>query len=263
MSDRNFSRRRRGGMRFRPSGGLGHGQHRPDREATQARAEAVGGSPTDEKVYDNRHRQEIERAENQAAGLPPEGVPAETKDSSPAAKKDFREPNFETPEHVEEQKPFAPVPIQERPKGIVESLRSAANNLVKRVQRLIKPVKKIHKEVVINAESLETRVAVSEEGKLEEFTIERTSEERLVGSIFKGKVRNLEDGLKAAFVDIGFEKNAFLHYWDIVPSSFDSGVEIVEREGKRREKPKITQKDIPRVYPPGSDIIVQVTDRKS
>src|SRR4029077_14625821 len=48
-------------------------------------------------------------------------------------------------------------------------------------------------------------------------------------------------------------------YWEIVPSSFDSGVGIVEREGRRRDKPKITQKDIPRVYPPGSDIIVQVT----
>ena len=75
-----------------------------------------------------------------------------------------------------------------------------------------------------------------EDGKLEEFTIERTTEERLVGSIFKGKVRNLEDGLKAAFVDIGFEKNAFLHYWDIVPSNFDSGVEIVEREGNAAAK---------------------------
>ncbi|MBI3191640.1 MAG: Rne/Rng family ribonuclease, partial [Pedosphaera parvula] len=79
------------------------------------------------------------------------------------------------------------------------------------------------------------------------------------GSIFKGKVRNLEDGLKAAFVDIGFEKNAFLHYWDIVPSNLDSGVEVVERETKRRDRPRITQKDIPRLYPPGSDIIVQVT----
>src|SRR4029434_5262023 len=108
-------------------------------------------------------------------------------------------------------------------------------------------------------ESLEIRVAVLEEGKLEEFNIERTTEERLVGSIFKGKVRNLEDGLKAAFVDIGFEKNAFLHYWDIVPSSFDSSVEIVEREGRRRDKPRITQKDIPRLYSPGSDIVVQVT----
>ncbi len=98
-----------------------------------------------------------------------------------------------------------------------------------------------------------------EEGKLEEFTIERTTEERLVGSIFKGKVRNLEDGLKAAFVDIGFEKNAFLHYWDIVPNAFDSGVEIVERGDRKRDRPRITQKDIPRLYPPGSDIIVQVT----
>src|SRR5204863_3663051 len=112
--------------------------------------------------------------------------------------------------------------------------------VIKKVQKLIRPVKKTHKEVIINAEPLETRLALTEEGRLEEFTIERTSEERLVGSIFKGKVRNLEDGLKAAFVDIGFEKNAFLHYWDIVPSSFDSGVEVVEREGSRkRERPKI------------------------
>jgi len=72
-------------------------------------------------------------------------------------------------------------------------------------------------------------------------------------------VRNLEDGLKAAFVDIGFEKNAFLHYWDIVPNAFDSSVEIVERGERRRDKPRITQRDIPRLYPPGSEIIVQVT----
>jgi ribonuclease G len=258
MSERNFSRRRRG-MRFRPSGGLGHGQQRQDREATQARAEAVGGPPTQEKVYEHRHAHEIERAENIAAGLPPEGTPVEPSQPAVPAKKDFREPHLGTPAQVTEEKTFEPVALKEKPKGIVDSIRVAASNLVKRVQRLIKPVKKLHKEVVINAENLETRVAVSEEGRLEEFTIERTTEERLVGSIFKGKVRNLEDGLKAAFVDIGFEKNAFLHYWDIVPSNFDSNVEIVEREGRRRDHPKITQKDIPRVYPPGSDIIVQVT----
>ena len=260
MNDRNLSRRRRG-MRFRPSGGLGHSQQqqRPDREATQARAEAVGGPPSTEKVYDLRHTHEIERAENIAAGLPPEGLPKTAPEAARPDKRDYREPNLQTPAQVEEEKHFQPIPVPEQPRGIVESIRSAASTLVKKVQRLIKPVKKIHKEVIINAETLETRVAVSEEGKLEEFNIERTTEERLVGSIFKGKVRNLEDGLKAAFVDIGFEKNAFLHYWDIVPNSFDSGVEIVERENKRRDRPKITQKDIPRLYPPGSDIIVQVT----
>jgi ribonuclease G len=260
MSDRNFSRRRRGGMRFRPSGGLGHGQQqRPDRDATQARAEAVGGPPAQEKVFDQRHTHEIERDENIAAGLPPEGVPAEPQKQSSGAKREFREPNLQTPAEVKEEEKFAPVQVKDQPRGIVDSIRTAATNLVKKVQRLIKPVKRVHKEVIINAEVLETRVGVLEEGKLEEFNIERTTEERLVGSIFKGKVRNLEDGLKAAFVDIGFEKNAFLHYWDIVPSGFDSGVEIVEREGRRRVGPKPTQKDIPRLYPPGSDIIVQVT----
>ena len=90
--------------------------------------------------------------------------------------------------------------------GIVQAIKAAATKVIRKVQRLIKPKQKSHKEVIINSESLETRV-VLEEGKLEEFNIERTTEERLVGSIFKGKVRNLEDGLKAAFVDIGFEKN--------------------------------------------------------
>lgn len=254
MSERSFSRRRRG-MRFRPSGGLGHMQQRPDRDALQARAEVTNDLTTQERVYEHRHAQEIERAENIAAGLPPEGLPAQPQPEP----SEFREPQPEIPAVVEGDKAFAPVHLEEKGLGIVETIRAAASNLVKKVQRLIRPIKRVHKEVIINAESLETRVAVLEEGKLEEFNIERTTDERLVGSIFKGRVRNLEDGLKAAFVDIGFEKNAFLHYWDIVPSSFDSGVEIVEREGKRRDRPKITQKDIPRLYPPGSDIIVQVT----
>ena len=246
-------------MRFRPSGGLGHGQQPSDRDAMQARADAVNGPPAPEKVYEHRHAHEIERAENIAAGLPPEGLPKQTPDAPRSAKGAFREPNLATPAQVLEEKPFAPVPIKEQSRGIVETIRNVASTLVKKVQRLIKPVQKIHKEVIINAETLETRVAVSEEGRLEEFTIERTTEERLVGSIFKGRVRNLEDGLKAAFVDIGFEKNAFLHYWDIVPNSFDSGVEIVDRGARRRDRPKITQKDIPRLYPPGSEIIAQVT----
>src|SRR5271167_4644662 len=260
MSNNNFSRRRRG-MRFKPKGGLAPNPQKTDRDATQARAEVVAEQGGDERLFEKRHAQEIERAENIAAGLPPQGAPPEPAGlhQHDAEKKDFREPHLETPAEVREEEKFAPVPIKEQPKGLVESIKSAASNLVKKVQRLIRPEKKIHKEVIINAETLETRVAVTEDGKLEEFNIERTTEERLVGSIFKGRVRNLEDGLKAAFVDIGFEKNAFLHYWDIVPNQFDSGVEIVEREGKRRDKPKITQRDIPRLYPPGSEIIVQVT----
>lgn len=264
MSERNFSRRRRGGQRFRPSGGLNPNQNRPDRAATEARAEVLGEKSGDDLVFDNaRHQKEIDRAENIAAGLPPEGAPeaAAEAEAHEHRHSDFREPDLSIPAEVEEAAEYEPVTIADPPaQSIVEAIRNVAAKVIKKVKRLIRPVQRSNKEVIINSESLETRVAVLESGRLEEFTIERTSDERLVGSIFKGKVKNLEDGLKAAFVDIGFEKNSFLHYWDIVPNSFDSGVEVVERENnKKREKPRITQRDIPRLYPPGSDIIVQVT----
>ena len=118
------------------------------------------------------------------------------------------------------------------------------------------------KEIVISCERLEKRVAVLEGGRLEEFSIERDSDKQISGSIYKGKVRNLEPGLKAMFVDIGLDKNAFLHYWDAIPMALDAGVEAIERvseSGKRKQQKKITANDIPRLYPPGSDIIVQVT----
>jgi ribonuclease G len=236
---------------------------RPDRDASDARAEALGDKPSEESVFDRaRHEREIQRSENLAAGLPADApAPGTAPEPGEPKKRDFREPDLAIPAEVkEEESGFEPVQVKEQPpQGFVDAIKVVATKVIKRVQRMMKPVKKLHKEVIINAESLETRVAVLEEGKLEEFTIERTSDERLVGSIFKGKVKNLEDGLKAAFVDIGFEKNAFLHYWDIVPSSFDSSVEVVEREGRKRDRPRITQRDIPRLYPPSSEIIVQVT----
>ncbi len=254
MSDRNFSRRRKGPMRFRPMGGIGA----PKAAQPRTDAAAPPASANDE-VFDTReHNREIDEAENLAAGLS-----AHEPEPSPEEHHDHPHEHPEDHDHLHDEdhdERFSPVPVPDaRPEGIVETIRAAADRIVKKVQRLVKPVKRIHKEVIINSESLETRVAVLEDGTLEEFTIERTTDERLVGSIFKGKVKNLEDGLKAAFVDIGFEKNAFLHYWDIVPAVFDSGVEVVEREGRRREKPRITQKDIPRLYPPGSEIIIQVT----
>lgn len=264
MSNR-FSNRRGGPRHFRPSGGL-NPNAKPDRAAVMARLAATGGAQLsgDESVFARGREHEIRRAENLAAGLPAEG---ETHVSTkPAGRHDYREPNLETPEEVNaEEGDFKPVEVKEQPKGILGTIKHAAQKVVAKVKKLMKPEVKVHKEVIINSESLETRVAVLEDGRLEEFTIERTTEDRLVGSIYKGKIRNLEDGLKAAFVDIGFEKNAFLHYWDIVPSSLDSGVEIVEREKKSpakekpADKPKVTQKDIPKLYPKGSDIIIQVT----
>jgi ribonuclease G len=120
--------------------------------------------------------------------------------------------------------------------------------------------KKIKKEIIINAESLETRVAILEETKLEDFFIERTGDERIVGSIFKGRIQNLEDGLQAAFVDIGLKKNAFIHYWDMIPEDAarleaEEGIEI-RRQARRK---KFSPGEMAKLYPIGSEIVIQIT----
>ena len=119
-----------------------------------------------------------------------------------------------------------------------------------------------YKELIINTEALERRVARIENGILQGFDVERLDEDRMVGAIFKGKVQNLEPGLKAAFVDIGQEKNAFLHYWDMLPgANNDPSIEIV-RENKKKSAPKNevkSIKDIPKAFPIGAEIIVQIT----
>src|SRR6266481_9830673 len=118
--------------------------------------------------------------------------------------------------------------------------------------------RKTGNQIVISCEKLERRVALLEDGVLEEYNIERDTDRNIVGSIFKGKVKNIEHGLKAMFVDIGFEKNAFLHFWDALPG-LDSGVEEVDRASERKSKKKITAKDVPEIYPVGSEVMVQVT----
>ncbi|HAW97244.1 MAG TPA: ribonuclease E/G, partial [Opitutae bacterium] len=121
---------------------------------------------------------------------------------------------------------------------------------------------KDYRELIINTEALERRVAMMENGILQGFDIERLDEDRMVGAIFKGKVQNLEPGLKAAFVDIGQEKNAFLHYWDMLPgANNDPSIEIVrqnKRKSSGRKEAKSVQ-DIPRAFPVGSEIVVQIT----
>lgn len=120
-----------------------------------------------------------------------------------------------------------------------------------------------YRELIINDEPLETRVALLVDGVLEKFEVERRGENRMVSAVFAGKIQNLEPGLKAAFVDIGQEKNAFLHYWDILPAANDNTVEIVRQnesaEQKKRKEAKIGLKDIPKYYPIGTDIVVQIT----
>jgi ribonuclease G len=71
------------------------------------------------------------------------------------------------------------------------------------------------KELIVNVEPLETRIALLENQKLTELMIERAEAPSLVGNIYKGRVDSIIPGIQAAFIDIGIGKNGFLYVSDI------------------------------------------------
>jgi ribonuclease E len=114
-------------------------------------------------------------------------------------------------------------------------------------------------EMLINvAEAEECRIAVIEDGSLEELYIERPSVVSHVGNIYKGRIVNVEPAIQAAFLDFGLGKNGFLHISDLHPRYFmRKGQDYTENIGKRkslRERPPIQQ-----CLKRGQDLIVQVT----
>jgi ribonuclease G len=71
------------------------------------------------------------------------------------------------------------------------------------------------KEIIINSTSDQTRVAITEDGKLVDFFVDYPENRRMVGDIYLGKVARVLPGIRAAFVDIGMSHDAFLHFSDI------------------------------------------------
>jgi len=82
-------------------------------------------------------------------------------------------------------------------------------------------------EILINVTPSETRVAVVENGVLQEVHVERSSNRGIVGNIYRGKVIRVLPGMQAAFVDIGLEKAAFLHAHDIVDGAGEAPPEDI------------------------------------
>ncbi|MHC4623758.1 MAG: Rne/Rng family ribonuclease [Planctomycetota bacterium] len=114
------------------------------------------------------------------------------------------------------------------------------------------------REMLINvAETEECRVAVVEDGSLEELYIERASLGSRVGNIYKGKVVNVESAIQAVFIDFGIGRNGFLHISDLHPHYFKKGGEGSESVGRRkslRDRPPIQA-----CLKKGNEIVVQVT----
>ena len=114
------------------------------------------------------------------------------------------------------------------------------------------------KEMLINvSEGEECRIALLDDGRLEELYMERTSATSHVGNIYKGKVTNVEASIQAAFIDFGLGRNGFLHISDLMPTYFGrKGEDIVETVGKnmaRRDRPPIQ-----RCLRRGDEIMLQI-----
>ena len=81
----------------------------------------------------------------------------------------------------------------------------------------VKEELRLNKELIINAVPQGVEIALLEDKKLVELHHEKTDASFAVGDLYLGKVKKLIPGLNAAFVDVGFEKDAFLHYTDLSP----------------------------------------------
>ncbi len=134
------------------------------------------------------------------------------------------------------------------------------------------------KEMLINSsQPEECRIAIVEEGRLEELYVERASQDNYVNNIYKGKIVNLEPSIQAVFVDFGVGRNGFLHISDVEPRYFRQGGydpdemmreeerqnRNAERQGRRRPSHRSSSR--PRIKPPiqeifqrGDEVLVQV-----
>ncbi|WP_339338755.1 ribonuclease G [uncultured Oceanicoccus sp.] len=102
-------------------------------------------------------------------------------------------------------------------------------------------------EILVNVTPTETRVAIVENGMLQEVYIERSASKGIAGNIYKGKVVRVLPGMQAAFVDIGLERTGFIHVSDIA---------VIDQDGIEQRSNQ--EPDIRTILREGQSLIVQV-----
>jgi len=130
--------------------------------------------------------------------------------------------------------------------------------MTEKIEKTEKTEKKIQTQMLISyVPGEECRVAVVEDGKLEEFHAERAASISRVGNIYVGTVTNVEPSIQAAFIDFGVEHHGFLHVSDVHPRYFpgedDETTERVGKKTPRRDRPPIQ-----RCFRRGDQVEVQV-----
>ncbi len=116
------------------------------------------------------------------------------------------------------------------------------------------------KEMLINVlQPEESRIAILEDGLLEELYVERSSLENYVGNIYKGRIVNIEASIQAAFVDFGVGRNGFLHISDVEYQYYEHLVDGPQhRRSHHNERSVRNKPPIQEVFKRGSEVLVQV-----
>lgn len=127
------------------------------------------------------------------------------------------------------------------------------------------------KEILISSTSSENRIAITEDGKLSELFIENPHNERIIGDIYLGRIAKVIPGIKAAFIDLGFKQDAFLHFSDIGEQSdeFKSLLGVDTPDDDEDEEEEKTPQNQQQYYRPkktelpklerDQNIVVQIT----
>jgi len=97
------------------------------------------------------------------------------------------------------------------------------------------------KEIVINAEDDITRIAIVEDGELGELHFENPENERTIGDIYLGRIRRVMPSIRAAFVDVGQEQDAFLHFSDLSDNLQDLLQFVQQKNPRVDENVKLSQ----------------------
>lgn len=112
-------------------------------------------------------------------------------------------------------------------------------------------------EILINTTPNETRVAMVENGMLQEVLLERNQKSSIVGNIYIGRVEKIIPGLQSAFIDIGMQRSAFMHVTDVCPQK-----KIIRLEGQAEQNndQQSTEQKLPisKIIHEGQKIVVQV-----
>lgn len=107
------------------------------------------------------------------------------------------------------------------------------------------------KEILINCEQQEKRVAILEDGKLENYFVERAQDRTTLGNIYKGHIETIVPSVGAAFVAVGGEKNGFLYLNDTASLVLEEEIEVHAGAPPKRPEPPVLKA--------GQELIVQVT----